>query len=227
MQILLWDIDGTLIRSGYAGSRAMNAAMRAVFGVEGAFDGFDFAGRTDPWAVSTICARHGLAPADGQVAHFYDVYVEHLRRELHNPHARTCAGVRELLAHFAAQPAAFTQALLTGNVAASSRVKLDHFGLWHHFAFGAFADDSGDRNQLGPVALRRAREHLRRDALSAHDLVIIGDTPHDIACARACGARCVAVATGRFSRDELAAHSPDLALTDLGDPAPLLAFLAR
>lgn len=226
MQVLLWDIDGTLIRSGHAGSRSMNAAMHAVFGVASAFDGFDFAGRTDPWALDIMFRRHGLTPSTGEVARFYDVYVETLRRELHNPQSRTCAGVRELLAHFAAQPL-ITQALLTGNIAAGSRAKLEHFGLWHHFAFGAFADDSGDRNALGPVALRRAREHLRRESLAAVDMVVIGDTPHDVACARACGARVVAVATGRFSTADLAPHTPDLLLENLADPAPLLQFLAR
>lgn len=226
MQVILWDIDGTLIRSGHAGSRSMNAAMHAVFGVPAAFDGFDFAGRTDPWALDVMFRRHGLQPAAGDLTRFYEVYVETLRRELHNPHSRTCAGVRELLTHFAAQPR-FTQALLTGNIAAGSRAKLEHFGIWHHFAFGAFADDSGDRNALGPIALRRAREHLRHDGLATRDLVIIGDTPHDVACARACGARCVAVATGRFTLADLAPHAPDLLVENLGDPAPLLAFLAR
>ena len=226
VKILLWDIDGTLIRSGNAGQRAMNAAALAVFRIPGAFNEFDFAGRTDPWIVDTLCREHGHCATPDEVGRFYAVYVDSLRRELHNPLARTCAGVRELLAHFAAQPAV-VQGLLTGNIAAGARAKLEHFDLWRYFVFGAFADDSGDRNQLGPVAHERARAHLGRDDLRPSDFVVIGDTPHDIACARAFGAHCAVAATGRFTVADLAAHGPDLVVRDFGDPTVLTGFVER
>lgn len=224
MKILLWDIDGTLIRSGRAGQRAMNAAARAVFGLEEAFADFDFGGRTDPWVLDLLCQRHRLDAPPERLEHFYAVYVESLRRELHNPLAQTCAGVRELLAHFHTAPG-IGQGLLTGNIVAGARVKLEHFGLWHYFPFGAFADDAGERNRLGPVALERARRHLRLDGLQPNDLIIIGDTPHDIACARAAGAHAIATATGGYTYEELVSHQPDLLVRDFADPQPLHEFI--
>jgi len=226
VKILLWDIDGTLIRSGNAGLRAMNCAAARVLGVPAAFDNLEFAGRTDPWAISTVCGRHGLAPAPRQLGEFYAVYVEELRSELHNPHARVCAGIHALLEHFHREPGV-VQGLLTGNISAGARVKLEHFSLWQYFAFGAFADDSGDRNALAAIALERARTHSNGTALSARNLVVIGDTPHDAACARHIGARSALTATGRFGTAELAACGPDLLVQDFADPQPLLEFVSR
>ncbi len=224
MKILLWDIDGTLIRSGNAGHRAMNAAALAVFGLQDAFANFDFGGRTDPWVLDLLCQKHGLEAPPVRLEQFYGVYVDSLRRELHNPRALACAGIRDLLESFHKTPNV-AQGLLTGNIVAGARVKLEHFGLWDYFPFGAFADDSGERNRLGPVALERARRHVGRADLSPADLIVIGDTPHDIACARACGAYAVATATGGFTYDELAAHGPDLLVRDFSDPVPLQKFV--
>ncbi|HLP08014.1 MAG TPA: HAD family hydrolase [Opitutaceae bacterium] len=224
MKVLLWDIDGTLIRSGNAGHRAMNAAARAVFGLEDAFAHFDFGGRTDPWVLALLCEQHRLDATPAHVERFYAVYLEALRRELHNPRAHTCAGIREILAGFRTT-ADLSQGLLTGNIIAGARVKLDHFGLWDFFPFGAFADDSGERNHLGPIALERARRHSGRPELRPDDLIVIGDTPHDIACARFVGAHAVATATGGFTYDELAAHQPDLLVRDFSDPEPLQRFI--
>ncbi len=224
MKILLWDIDGTLIRSGNAGHRAMNAAALAVFGLEEAFTNFDFGGRTDPWVLDLLCRQHRLDAPPARIDEFYAVYVDSLRRELHNPRALTCAGIRETITYFHTAPG-IAQGLLTGNIVAGAKVKLEHFGLWDYFPFGAFADDSGERNRLGPVALDRARHHVGRADLAPPDLVVIGDTPHDIACARAVGAHAVATATGGFTYDELAAHHPDLLVHSFADPAPLQAFI--
>jgi phosphoglycolate phosphatase-like HAD superfamily hydrolase len=224
MKILLWDIDGTLIRTGNAGHRAMNAAALAVFGLRDAFAHFDFGGRTDPWVLDLLCRQHNLATSSERVEQFYAVYVETLRVELHNPKAFACVGIRETLAHFNTAPDV-SLGLLTGNIVAGARAKLEHFGLWSYFPFGAFADDSGERNRLGPIALERARRHLGRADIAPHDLIVIGDTPHDIACARAVGAHAVATATGGASYDELAAHRPDLLVRDFANPEPLRDFI--
>jgi len=224
MKILLWDIDGTLIRSGNAGHRAMNAAALAVFGLHEAFAHFDFGGRTDPWVLDLLCRQHRLVTSPAHIEQFYAVYVDHLRRELDNPRSFACAGIRETLEHFHSAPD-ILQGLLTGNILAGARVKLEHFGLWTYFPFGAFADDSGERNRLGPIALERARRHVGRQDLSPTDLIVIGDTPHDIACARAVGAHCVVTATGGATFDELAAHNPDLLVRDFVDPEPLRQFI--
>ena len=110
------------------------------------------------------------------------------------------------------------QALLTGNVQRGARTKLSHHGLWGFFPFGAFADDSEHRNDLGPHALRRAREHTGVD-FPPDRVWIIGDTPHDIACGRVIGAKTLAVATGSHPVEALAAHQPTAVLADLSDPA--------
>lgn len=226
MKVLLWDIDGTLIRSGHAGHRAMNAAAEAVFGLPDAFAHFDFGGRTDPWVLDLLCQTHRIQASAADLARFYSVYVDALRRELHNPRAHVCAGIRELVAG-ERNESGVVQGLLTGNIVAGARAKLEHFGLWQHFPFGAFADDSGERNRLGPVALARAREHTGCATLAPSDLVVIGDTPYDIGCARAVGAHAVATATGGFTYEELAEHSPDLLVRDFSDPAPLHDFIRK
>ena len=114
-------------------------------------------------------------------------------------------------------------ALLTGNLERGAEHKLSHYGVWEYFAFGAFADDHHERDRLGPFALTRARE--RGHTVSLARTFVIGDTPHDISCARAIGARAVAVATGVFRAENLAPHTPDVLLEDLADiPATLRAL---
>ena len=144
-----------------------------------------------------------------------DGYLARLPAELHHPGAAVLPGVPTLLETAAARPD-ITQALLTGNVRRAARVKLAHHGLWEFFPFGAFADDSELRNDLGPHALRRAREHPGV-TFPADRVWIIGDTPHDIACGRAIGANTLAVATGGHSVAALSAHQPTAILSDLGD----------
>lgn len=213
--LLLWDIDGTLIASGGAGMRALQAALRHVFGIDGSLADIDFAGRTDQWIMREIFKKFSLAPTPENFARCFEGYVAALPVELINPQARVLPGVRALLRTAAAHDAT-AQGLLTGNMRRGAQTKLAHHGLWEHFAFGAFGDDSEFRNDLGPHALRRAREHHRAE-FPAHRVWIIGDTPHDIACARTAGVRVLAVATGSSTVDELAAHQPDAVLPNLAD----------
>lgn len=215
--LLLWDIDGTLIASGGAGMRALQVALHRVFGVVGALDDIDFAGRTDLWIMRRIFEKFGLPATAENFSRFFEGYVAALPTELANPQARVLPGVTALLTAVAARPD-LAQGLLTGNMRRGAAVKLAHHGLWDHFPFGAFADDSEFRNDLGPHALRRAREHTGAEFVSAR-VWIVGDTPHDIACARAIGARALAVATGGHTVADLAAHAPDALLPDLADPA--------
>jgi phosphoglycolate phosphatase-like HAD superfamily hydrolase len=107
-----------------------------------------------------------------------------------------------------------------------AQVKLAHHGLWEHFAFGAFADDSEHRNDLGPHALRRAREHHGVE-FSAANVWVIGDTPHDIACGQIIGARTLALATGGYALEQLRAHAPTVVLENLADTAAVMKLLAR
>jgi len=223
--LLLWDIDGTLITSGNAGMRALQSALRSLFGIEGSLDDIEFAGRTDAWIMRAIFRKFGLPSSPENFARLFDHYVASLPRELHNPHARVLPGVREIL-HAAAAHGAIAQGLLTGNMRRGAEVKLAHHGLWGHFDFGAFGDDGEVRNDLGPHALRRALER-HGVHFPAENVWVIGDTPHDIACGRAIGARTLAVATGGCTLDQLRAHGPTVALPDLSATTEVLALLQR
>lgn len=215
--LLLWDIDGTLLNSGGAGARALRTGLRRAFGIDGALDDIDFAGRTDRWILRQIFKKFAVPATEENFARCLDAYLTELPGELANPHARVLAGVRPLLAAAAAR-GDIAQGVLTGNVRRGAQAKLAHHGLWDVFAFGAFGDDSEIRDELGPHALRRAREHCGV-AFAPERVWIIGDTAHDIACARAIGARVLAVATGGHAAEALAAHRPDALLPDLTDAA--------
>ena len=221
--LLLWDIDGTLVVSGGAGSAALRAALADTFGVDGSLDDIDFAGRTDRWIVRQIFHKFSLSATEENVARYLDNYLAHLPSALANPRARVLPGVHDVLRAARACPD-FSQGVLTGNVRRGAQAKLVHHGLWDHFPFGAFGDDSEHRNELGPHALRRAREHTGAD-FAVDRVWIIGDTAHDIACARAFGARVLAVATGGHTLDELSAHRPDALLPDLADTDGVLRVL--
>jgi phosphoglycolate phosphatase len=216
-QLILWDIDGTILHSGGAGMKALQAALQDVFGVSGALDGIDFAGRTDPWIMRRIFSRFGIEDTPGNLASYADGYIAALPGMMASCRAHILPGVSEILASAAANPDV-AQGLLTGNLRRGAETKLGYHGLWGYFPIGAFADDSEARNDLGPHALRRARGHWGSE-FPAERVWIIGDTPHDISCARAFGARVLAVATGGSNADDLAAHGPDAVLEHLGDPA--------
>ncbi|MBI5766996.1 MAG: haloacid dehalogenase-like hydrolase [Verrucomicrobia bacterium] len=218
MILLLWDIDGTLLASGGAGMVAMRLGLRDALGIDGSLDDIEFAGRTDRWIIRRIFDKFSVPHTAENYDRYVAGYIAALPGALRaNPRARVLGGVRELLAAVAARPGV-TQGVLTGNLRAGARAKLAHHGLWDYFPFGAFADDAELRNDLGPHALARARAHTGTTFAPAR-IWIIGDTPHDIACARAIGARVLAVATGSHSRDTLAAHAPDALLDDLADAA--------
>ncbi len=223
--LLLWDIDGTLTLSGGAGMSALDAALRREFGVAAPAPtkGIDFAGRTDTWIMRQIFARLGIPDSETNLARLLAAYLSELPTALKNPGTRILPGVTAALAALSARTDC-VQALLTGNVERGARIKLTHHGLSHFFAFGAFADDSEWRNELGPVALRRAREHHGVE-FAPDRVFVIGDTPHDIACGKAIGACTVAVATGKYSEDELRAESPTMVFRDLSDTTALLRAL--
>lgn len=215
--LLLWDIDGTLLTSGGAGMAALAAALRRVFTLEGSIDDIDFAGRTDRWIMRQIFSRFDLPATEENFARLADGYVAELPTALAARHVSLLPGLPALL-DTAKGRGDTALGLLTGNLRRGAEVKLGSRGLWRYFPFGAFADDAEDRNELGPYALRRAREHHRVNFDPA-DTWVVGDTPHDIRCARAFGARALAVATGRHSPDELRAATPDAVLDHLGDAA--------
>jgi phosphoglycolate phosphatase-like HAD superfamily hydrolase len=221
--VLLFDIDGTLVLTGGAGQRAMARAFEDLFAVSDGFRDIQMAGRTDTWILSSAAQRHGVAPE--QLPRFHDVYLDHLQRELEapNPRKSVMPGIRALLDALSRRDDVYL-ALLTGNYAQAARLKLEHFDLWRYFACGAFADDAPDRNHLVPKALDRIRQR-GGPTVDPADVIVVGDTPHDVACALAAGAAAVGVATGPFTVDQLRDSGATVVFEDLRDTEAFLAWL--
>jgi len=195
--------------------KALEAALQDVFGIGGSFAGIEFAGRTDPWIIRQIFARFGIEHSPENCSRYVDGYIALLPAILGKSGARVLPGVAKILGQAAEHPTVL-QGLLTGNLRRGAETKLGFHGLWNFFPIGAFADDSEIRNELGPHALRRAQGHWGLE-FPAERVWVVGDTPHDIACARAIGARAMAVATGSSKVHELAGFGPDVVLESLDD----------
>jgi phosphoglycolate phosphatase len=225
-KLILFDIDGTLVATGGAGQRAMNRAFEDVFGIPDAFQGIELAGRTDTSILSDAFARQEMQMDAGDVERFRAQYLVCLREEVPKAGAgkRVLPGIVALLDALHPTPSSFL-GLLTGNFADAAEVKLGHFDLWRYFQCGAFGEDAHDRNELVPVALARARACGVPAGLASDRIVIVGDTPRDVACARAHGARMVAVATGEYSVEALSRAGADVVFEDLSDTAGVLASL--
>jgi phosphoglycolate phosphatase len=213
--LLLWDIDGTLLSTGGAGMKALASAVHRVFGIGESIDDIDFAGRTDRWIMRQIFAKFCIPATDENFRLLSLGYVAALPSQLACHDVRVLPGISSLLDSAAAR-GNVALGLLTGNLRSGAEAKLSSRNLWRYFPFGAFADDAEDRNLLGPHALDRAQAH-HGVKFAATDTWIIGDTPHDIVCARAFGARALAVATGRHSMTQLQAAGPDAVFQDLGN----------
>jgi phosphoglycolate phosphatase len=224
-QILLFDIDGTLVLTGGAGMRAVWRAFEDVFAIPDAFRDVSMPGRTDTWILSGVAAAHGLSSETERLATFRDMYLGHLSRELEEPGPRkgVMPGVLPLLEALEGRDDAYL-ALLTGNYEEAARAKLAYFDLWRYFRCGAFGDDAPDRNGLLPRAMAKIRE-CGGPVVPPHDVVVIGDTPLDVACAAASGARSVAVATGGFDVDALREAGADVVLQDFSDTREVLRAL--
>ena len=218
-KLVLFDIDGTLVLTGGAGIRAMNRAGQSVLGVPRILDGVPVAGRTD-WSIfrdaldrigrdltascSRGSARRTSPPARGDLARGDGVKA-------------VMPGVHDLLSALGSR-GDVSLGLVTGNFHEAARIKLEHFDLWRHFRCGAFGEDAVDRNALVPFALERARGCGVPD-VPYEDVLVVGDTPHDVACAAAVGAVPIAVATGTFTVDQLRQAGAPVVLSDLSDTA--------
>jgi phosphoglycolate phosphatase len=213
-RLLLWDIDGTLISTGAAGHRAIGRATAEQF-EGGNLDGVEIAGRTDTGIAHQILEKYAAPVTDENVNSLLDLYVRLLGEELPRRQGHVLPGVLELLQRSAQQPDT-ALGLLTGNLERGAKLKLEHYQLWQFFAFGAFSDDHHDRNELGTFALSRAFEATGMN-FAGSQVDVIGDTGHDVACGKAFGARTIAVATGSWSREQLAEHRPDFLFDDLSN----------
>ncbi|NUN50075.1 MAG: haloacid dehalogenase-like hydrolase [Candidatus Brocadiae bacterium] len=225
MILILWDIDGTLLSSHGAGTRAMNLAFEECWGIADAFDDVVMAGCTDPWIFRQGYEQHRLAePFPEALGRFDGAYRRLLPGVLAGSRVTLKPGLPGALERLATR-ADVAQGLLTGNFEHGAWTKVRAAGIDRYFATGAFGSDDEDRNALVPHALRRHRE--RGLDVTPERTVVIGDTPKDIACARAWGARAVAVATGGHRLADLEQHAPDLALSTLGAGDALDGFLGR
>ncbi len=213
--LYLFDIDGTLVDTGGAGMKALQEASVEIFGQEG--PSLDLAGATDLGIVAQILSHFEIEPTPERIETYFRTYLARLDWNLANGGfpGRVFEGVVEILAALSARPGV-TIGLLTGNTSGGAASKVRHFGLSAYFPFGAYGCDHADRNQLGPIAMKRAAAHASRD-FSPEETWVIGDTPKDIACAKAIGAKCLAVATGRYSVTELEAAGADVTVETLKD----------
>lgn len=225
MHICLFDIDGTLLSSGGAGKAAMEAALHDRFGVPGDSGGIPFSGRTDRGIMRDLFHRHGVEESAENCRDFLEAYLAALPDFLARHPGKVYAGVAELLAHLHGRDDVWL-GLLTGNVREGARHKLRHYALLHFFRGGGYGDVHFHRDDVARAALAELRQHLGERA-QPERIWVIGDTPLDVQCARAIGARVAAVGTGWHSLDELAASEPDLLFADLSDPGPLLARLGK
>lgn len=213
-RLILFDIDGTLIRTGGAGVRAFGSVFEEAFGHKTGTERIHFAGRTDSSLVREMLVNHGLEPSRENSDKFFSRYAHWLRHWLGQLPGGMCAGVEGFMQHCVERPTPPLIALLTGNVRIGAEIKLRHFGIWERFELGAFGDDHEDRNELAAIAWARGRERLG-DALHPDEILVVGDTPRDVACARHIGAKVVAVTTGGATRAELAATKPDWLVDNL------------
>jgi phosphoglycolate phosphatase-like HAD superfamily hydrolase len=224
MKLVLWDIDGTLLYSGGVAGAAMRTALTRVYGRPSHDDRRSYAGKTDQQIILETFPDRDATELLARLPEFAAQYLALLEAQAQELAARGGAlpGAAAALRHLGALPV--VQTVLTGNLQPVAALKLRLVGLTEHLqlAIGAFGSDHHQRNALPAIALQRATASLGCP-FAASDAVVIGDTPNDVACGRFAGARTVAVATGPFGREELAAHAPDAILDDLTDPAALAA----
>lgn len=214
MTLLLFDIDGTLVRVNGTGREAVTQALSPLTDRPISLEQVPFSGRTDPAIFEEVLAHNDLPTTDAVMTTVIEAYVEAMQRSLTPADVEVLPGVRPLLSRLHPHPD-LQLGLVTGNVEPVAYEKLAVHDLADYFPVGAFGSDHAERNRLPDLAVRRAADHTGR---SEQEVVIIGDTIHDIECARAAGARVVAVSTGRYERTELSSHNPDLLFDAL--PAP-------
>jgi phosphoglycolate phosphatase len=232
VRILLWDIDGTLMRSTVQGGykKYFSATMRQVYGSAGNLDDLIPSGMTDTQIMFEALRDEGFSPEQifarkDELLRVFQTEMRKVLAENGEPY-ETLPGVREILAETAQDPN-FINALLTGNLSVAAEIKLSSVGLWHYFenAPNAFGEISHERSDLAIEAGKLFNERYEFE-FAPPQFIVIGDTPNDILCARAFGAKALAVKTGRGqSSEKLLENNPDVLLEDLSDTAKVLEIL--
>lgn len=212
MIVYLFDIDGTLVKTGGAGGDALLEAFSETFDVPQPGE-VPFSGRTDRGIAQNLFRLHDVEDTQFNWELLRVEYLKRLKHYLPRRHGEVLPGVTALLDQIAHHPNTAT-GLLTGNTRDGARLKLEHYDLWHHFSFGGYGDRHVDRDAVAHEAMIACREQLKRN-IAPDQVWVVGDTPLDIRCARAIGARVVAVATGWHDRQRLEEAQPDLLVDDL------------
>lgn len=221
--VLLWDVDGTLLTTDRAGVPALADAVDEVYGERVDLSGLVTAGLTDAEVAALVIERCGRTPHATDVQRFLRAYERRLPGRLREGRGRPLPGVLSVLEALAGQQDV-ASLLLTGNTEAGATAKLIHYGLDGYFGDGCFCRDTESRVEIAHRA-RRLAERLAGPALPRESVYVIGDTPHDVRCGRAIGARTVGVASGPVTRDELATAEPWLLLPRLPEPARFMELL--
>jgi phosphoglycolate phosphatase-like HAD superfamily hydrolase len=221
-KVILFDIDGTLVNTGGAGRDALHTALAAEFAVTNPHR-IDLSGRTDRGICRELFEVHEIEHTPENWERFQRAYLVGLAQHLTERQGFVLPGVRELIAKLQQQPGV-AMGLLTGNVREGAKRKLLQYGLDQHFVFGGFGDEHHERDDVARAALAGARQHCGAHICGDH-IWVIGDTPLDIRCARAIGAKVVAVATGSFTAEQLRAFEADLVLENLAEQMELFEML--
>jgi phosphoglycolate phosphatase len=214
VKLVLFDIDGTLIRTGGAGVKAFEQTFAEVFGIPEATHTLNFSGRTDVSLVRECFVLHGIEADETNFRRFFDAYPAYLERLLYTLPGGICEGIVPFMENLFSTPQRPVVGLLTGNIRRGAELKLRRYELWDKFELGAFADDHEDRNCIAGLAMSRG-EQLLQQKLSGREILVIGDTPLDVACAKSIGAKVIAVATGTFTMAQLKESNPTWTVENL------------
>ena len=225
MIVALFDIDGTLVRTGGAGKIAIETALAEEFDVELRTHEIPYSGRTDLAISRDLLEGHGIEANETNMRTLAEGYLQRLKpclRQAREGHS--CPGIDDLLWNLHENDNV-TLGLLTGNVERGAKLKLSHYDLWQFFEFGGFGDGFYDRDDVARAAWKMIQEKLGEH--DPNDVWVIGDTPLDISCARTIGVKVAAVATGSYRTDALGEANPDLLFEDLADPSKLIDALTK
>ena len=221
MKVCFFDIDGTLLHAAGLGRKAFEDAFASEFGITELTRGISFAGRSDRGITSDLFGHHEVEDSQQNWERFRGAYVERLDHHLPDYDGVLLSGCLSLIERIEAL-GDIHLGLLTGNVQGAALRKLNHYGVWNRFSFGGYGDSERERAGIAQEALEAARQH-HGEPSDTEQLVVIGDTPNDVRCARAIGACAVAVATGPTPKEDLVAAEPDLLLDSLEDYEAVLA----
>ena len=214
IRLVLFDVDGTLVHTGHAGTRAFAKTFATEFNLHHGVEKIKFAGRTDVSLVREFLGIHQIPATPENFRRFFDNYVFWLHEIIAQTNGDACRGVRQFVRDLRALKNPPMLGLLTGNIKLGAEIKLRRYNLWEIFEIGAFADDHEERNHIAAAAFHRARRVLGKN-LQPEEIVVVGDTPFDVHCGKFIGAKVLAVATGGAKLDELKFHKPDWVLEDL------------